>query len=59
MFSAHNRLSTQLGNALPTARSSPSRIGSTMVGADTIIVLDRGRIRARGTHTELLERDEL
>ena len=27
-----------------------------MVGADTIIVLDRGRIRA---HTELLERDEL
>lgn len=32
---------------------------STVVDADTIVLLDRGRVRDRGTHTELLDRDEL
>ncbi|GGS32739.1 ABC transporter ATP-binding protein [Actinokineospora fastidiosa] len=32
---------------------------STVVDADTIIVLEDGRVRARGTHTELLATDEL
>lgn len=32
---------------------------STVVDADTIVVLDRGRVRDRGTHAELLDRDEL
>ena len=30
-----------------------------MIDADTIVVLEAGRIRARGTHEELLESDEL
>jgi ATP-binding cassette subfamily B protein len=32
---------------------------STVVDADEIVVLDAGRVRARGTHAELLEADEL
>jgi ATP-binding cassette subfamily B protein len=32
---------------------------STVVDADEIIILDAGRVRARGTHAELLEADEL
>jgi len=32
---------------------------STVVDADTIILMDRGRVRDRGTHAELLDRDEL
>jgi ABC-type multidrug transport system fused ATPase/permease subunit len=32
---------------------------STVVDADQIVVLDAGRVRARGTHAELLEADEL
>jgi ATP-binding cassette subfamily B protein len=32
---------------------------STVVDADEILVLDAGRMRARGTHAELLEADEL
>lgn len=32
---------------------------STVIDADEIVVLERGRIRARGTHRELLNDDEL
>ncbi|WP_037177538.1 ABC transporter ATP-binding protein [Rhodococcus sp. UNC363MFTsu5.1] len=32
---------------------------STVIDADTILVMEHGRIRARGTHLELLESDEL
>ncbi|WP_230422784.1 ABC transporter ATP-binding protein [Prauserella cavernicola] len=32
---------------------------STVVDADTIVVLERGRIRAQGTHDQLMETDEL
>jgi len=32
---------------------------STVVDADRIIVLEAGRVRATGTHYELLESDEL
>ncbi len=32
---------------------------STVVGADTIVLMAEGRVRARGTHVELLERDGL
>jgi ABC-type multidrug transport system fused ATPase/permease subunit len=32
---------------------------STVVDADTILVLENGRVRARGTHFELLRTDEL
>jgi ATP-binding cassette subfamily B protein len=32
---------------------------STVIDADTIFVLERGRVRAQGTHTELLESDDL
>ncbi|MGA9872056.1 MAG: ABC transporter ATP-binding protein, partial [Rhodococcus sp. (in: high G+C Gram-positive bacteria)] len=32
---------------------------STVLDADTILVMDDGRIRARGTHSELLETDSL
>ncbi|MGW2340974.1 ABC transporter ATP-binding protein [Streptomyces sp. NPDC001661] len=32
---------------------------STVVDADTIVVMERGRVRAQGTHVELLERDAL
>ncbi|GAA0909174.1 ABC transporter ATP-binding protein [Pseudonocardia zijingensis] len=32
---------------------------STVVDADTIVVVDGGRVRARGTHDELLTRDDL
>lgn len=32
---------------------------STVVDADTIVVMEAGRIRARGTHAELLAADEL
>ena len=32
---------------------------STVLDADQIIVLEAGRIRARGSHAELLDRDDL
>ncbi|MGP3774458.1 ABC transporter ATP-binding protein [Streptomyces sp. SDT5-1] len=32
---------------------------STVVDADTIVVLENGRVRAQGTHADLLERDAL
>jgi ATP-binding cassette subfamily B protein len=32
---------------------------STVLDADEIVVMQEGRIRARGTHTELLEADSL
>ncbi|TDC42278.1 ABC transporter ATP-binding protein [Micromonospora sp. KC213] len=32
---------------------------STVLDADTIVVMESGRVRARGTHTELLATDEL
>lgn len=32
---------------------------STVVDADTILVMDEGRVRARGTHTDLLATDDL
>ncbi|MFC7446737.1 ABC transporter ATP-binding protein [Rhodococcus daqingensis] len=32
---------------------------STVIDADTILVMDGGRVRARGTHLELLKSDEL
>ncbi|MFJ3934462.1 ABC transporter ATP-binding protein [Streptomyces sp. NPDC090029] len=32
---------------------------STVLDADTIVVMEAGRVRARGTHEELLERDGL
>jgi ABC-type multidrug transport system fused ATPase/permease subunit len=32
---------------------------STVLDADTIVVLDQGRVRARGTHAELLASDDL
>ena len=32
---------------------------STVIDADTIVVLEAGRVRARGTHTHLLATDEL
>ncbi|MFI6290278.1 ABC transporter ATP-binding protein [Nonomuraea sp. NPDC050790] len=32
---------------------------STVIDADTIVVLEDGRVRAQGTHTALLETDEL
>ena len=32
---------------------------STVIDADTIVVLEDGRVRAQGTHTELLNTDEL
>ncbi|MEV0949535.1 ABC transporter ATP-binding protein [Promicromonospora sp. NPDC050249] len=32
---------------------------STVIDADQIVLLERGRVRAVGQHTELLERDEL
>lgn len=32
---------------------------STVVDADTILVMDSGRVRARGTHAELMESDRL
>ncbi|WP_017597824.1 ABC transporter ATP-binding protein [Nocardiopsis lucentensis] len=32
---------------------------STVIGADRIIVMEEGRVRARGTHRDLLERDAL
>ncbi|MGU3434135.1 ABC transporter ATP-binding protein [Actinomycetes bacterium M1A6_2h] len=32
---------------------------STVIDADTIFVLERGRVRAQGTHSELLETDDL
>jgi ABC-type multidrug transport system fused ATPase/permease subunit len=32
---------------------------TTIVGADKIVVIDDGRVRAVGTHTDLLERDTL
>ncbi|MFD1814511.1 ABC transporter ATP-binding protein [Rhodococcus gannanensis] len=32
---------------------------STVIDADTILVMDNGRIRARGTHAELMGSDEL
>ncbi len=32
---------------------------STVIDADTILVMEKGQIRARGTHTELMASDEL
>ena len=32
---------------------------STVLDADTILVMEEGRVRARGTHEELLETDAL
>jgi ATP-binding cassette subfamily B protein len=32
---------------------------STVLDADHIVVLEGGRVRARGTHAELLDRDDL
>lgn len=32
---------------------------STVIDADTIMVMEDGKIRARGTHSELLQKDEL
>ncbi|CRK50704.1 ABC transporter [Rhodococcus sp. RD6.2] len=32
---------------------------STVIDADTILVMEKGRIRARGTHSELMQSDDL
>ncbi|SDZ19722.1 hypothetical protein SAMN05444365_10712 [Micromonospora pattaloongensis] len=32
---------------------------STVLDADTIVVIENGRVRARGTHADLMERDSL